>query len=465
MSLRRWKMATAAAAALAVTMTAGAAMAAPSKPSGPVLERRAGLGVAIEGAEGGAKVLSVAPGSTAEKAGLRTGDVVTGLNGQPVPDHRALVSLASQLRAGDAVALEYRRDGKTTKSSTRAIERPRETYTGAKAVYGAAPFRGGLLRDILVTPDKARVDGPVVYIVQGYYCATMEGPQPGDAYRALTQGLVDNGIATYRIEKPGMGDSKGGPNCFETDFATELDAFRTGFKTLTEVHGVDPRRIVVLGHSMGGVQAPLLAAESPPVRGVAVYGTVVRNWHDYMQDLMRVQAFFSSDVDPAEAAEFSEAVRPLLDRLFKEDVSLKQIAADSPVHAELLRTALQWDGNELILGRTAAYWRGVGDQRLTTAWRDTKAPVLSVYGEADFAAIDDRDHRLIVDIVNHYRPGTATFVMLPRSGHGFGLEGTREEVRAGNKAATTPKPPAPYNPALTALLADWINGLPTPAGG
>eukprot|EP01035_Chromulina_nebulosa_P055999 gene55998-76763_t len=40
------------------------------------------------------------------------------------------------------------------------------------------------------------------------------------------------------------------------------------------------------------------------------------------------------------------------------------------------------------------HWRQIAQQPLTAAWRDSRAPVLAVYGEADFAAIDDRDHRL-----------------------------------------------------------------------
>jgi pimeloyl-ACP methyl ester carboxylesterase len=458
---RHGMMFAAASAALMICTGATAASAAAQ----PELARRAALGVAVETGGGGARVLSVAPGSTAARAGLQPGDVVTGLNGATVGDNQALVAQAGKLRAGQPVDITWLRAGAAARGSAAAVARPQETYQGATARYGAVPFRGGLLRDILVTPAAAKGDGPVVFLIQGYYCATMEGSTPDHPYRALIQGLADRGIATYRVEKPGMGDSQGGPACLQSDFATELDAFRAGLATLTRDYGVDPGRVVLLGHSMGGLEAPLLAAEGDPVRGVAVYGTVLRNWRDYMQDIFRVQGFYSSGADPVELATLGEAMRPLLDRIFNENVSLRQIAADSPQQAQLLREALEWDGDDQILGRSAAYWRQIAAQPLTAAWRDSRAPVLAVYGEADFAAIDDRDHRLIADVVNHYRPGAGRFVMLAGTGHGFGLDGTREGARESTRAAGGALPPQPYNPELTRVLADWIDGLSAPTEG
>jgi hypothetical protein len=101
----------------------------------------------------------------------------------------------------------------------------------------------------------------------------------------------------------------------------------------------------------------------------------------------------------------------------------------------------------------------VAAQDTVAAWRDTKAPVLAIYGEADFAAIDERDHKRIVDVVNFYRPGTATYRFLPLTGHGFDVQASREEVRAANQAGK-PVTVAPYNPELTKVMAAWISALP-----
>jgi pimeloyl-ACP methyl ester carboxylesterase len=440
-----------------------ATLIAPFAAQAAELTRRGALGVALAPAEGGALVQRVEPGLTAARLGLREGDVIVGMNGAPTPNPAALVQAVRAIRAGDRVALRYKREGRDAEARGLAEARPKETYVGATAKYGAVAFNGGLLRDIMVAPANARPDAPVVYLIQGYYCGSMEAAGPTDPYRELAQALADRGVATYRVEKPGMGDSLGGRHCLETDFATELAAFKAGFAALTRDHGVDPGRVVLLGHSMGGVQAPLLAADGPQVRGVAVFGTVLRSWHDYMIDLMRLQSHFREGTDPAQGEALAEAMRGLLDTVFRTDLTLAAIAARGEQEATLLREVLDWDGKDLILGRTAAYWRGVAAQRMTAAWRDAKAPALAMYGEADFAAIDERDHVLIAEIVNHYRPGTGRHVIMARTGHGMELEGARAEVRARTKAGTQP-PRSPFNPEVAKVLGDWILSLPAPAG-
>ena len=59
----------------------------------------------------GALVDDVVPNSPAARSGLRAGDVVTGADGQPLGDARALARLVAATRAGGALVLTVRRDG------------------------------------------------------------------------------------------------------------------------------------------------------------------------------------------------------------------------------------------------------------------------------------------------------------------------------------------------------------------
>ena len=94
-----------------------------------------------------------------------------------------------------------------------------------------------------------------------------------------------------------MGDSAGGPQCADITFQTELDSFRAAYRHLTDDLHVPADRIVMLGHSLGALEAPLLADERAP-RGIAVYGAVLRNWADYHQQLASVQRFLIDGTDP-----------------------------------------------------------------------------------------------------------------------------------------------------------------------
>jgi serine protease Do len=61
----------------------------------------------------GAVVTNVSPDSPGEKAGLKTGDVITGLDGNAVSDAGELQMKVGQKQPGDTIHLEVSRDGKT----------------------------------------------------------------------------------------------------------------------------------------------------------------------------------------------------------------------------------------------------------------------------------------------------------------------------------------------------------------
>src|SRR5690242_20884946 len=105
----------------------------------------------------GALVSQVVDGSPAQKAGIRTGDVITSVNGQPVKSNGELRNAIGLMRVGDKVEIGLLRDGKplrltatiadTTAASAAAQSGPPETIH--KAFEGAtladAPDEGGAL--------------------------------------------------------------------------------------------------------------------------------------------------------------------------------------------------------------------------------------------------------------------------------------------------------------------------------
>ena len=70
-------------------------------------------GEAEVGATPGAVVQLVEPGSAADDAGLRTGDVITALNGNAVTGIADLAALVRSFSAGETVVLDVIRDGET----------------------------------------------------------------------------------------------------------------------------------------------------------------------------------------------------------------------------------------------------------------------------------------------------------------------------------------------------------------
>jgi serine protease Do len=76
---------------------------------------KAMLGVVTDKTDKGAQVKEVIKESAAEKAGLKTGDIITSVNGKAVKDHDELVDIISDMKPGEETDLVYLRDGKEKK--------------------------------------------------------------------------------------------------------------------------------------------------------------------------------------------------------------------------------------------------------------------------------------------------------------------------------------------------------------
>ena len=76
--------------------------------------------------DGGAAVHKVVDGSPAKLAGLEPGDVITEVNGAPVPTMAALVVSLRSFHAGELVQLTVIRNGTSRTVSATLSERPAE---------------------------------------------------------------------------------------------------------------------------------------------------------------------------------------------------------------------------------------------------------------------------------------------------------------------------------------------------
>src|SRR6185295_2608490 len=130
------------------------------------------------------------------------------------------------------------------------------------------------LRTIVSIPDRAPQRSPAVMLLQGGGCGSIDLPLSPDTGTAENiRKIAVQGYVTMRVEKSGVGDSQG-PKCEEIGYQQELEGYQAAFAALRRHPRVDPDRIALLGISLGGVFAPLLAAQTP-VRGIVVYGTPV----------------------------------------------------------------------------------------------------------------------------------------------------------------------------------------------
>jgi S1-C subfamily serine protease len=74
----------------------------------------------------GALITQTASGSTAERAGLRAGDVIRKLNGKEVEDSRSFLGMISAIEPGSAAEIEVLREGQIGTAKITVEEMPRQ---------------------------------------------------------------------------------------------------------------------------------------------------------------------------------------------------------------------------------------------------------------------------------------------------------------------------------------------------
>jgi dienelactone hydrolase len=439
-------------------LTLSLLLAATSAPAADVggLPRAGFLGTQLApAADGRPTVRAVVPGSTGAALHVLGGDVIVAINGSPTTSVAEVVAAAGKLRAGKPVTIEVRRASKTVHLAGQTIGKPLEHYPNATVTYGSFPFRGGKIRDILAMPASSP-QAPVVFLLPGFSCISIEPAAPTAAYRVLAARLTAAGIGYYRAEKPGLGDSVGGPQCADITFDTELDAFRTAYRHLTDDLHIPRERIIMLGHSLGALEAPLLADEKAP-RGIIVYGAVLRNWGDYHQQVGSFQGYLIDGSDPGKVYDEGEHSRPVFQAYYFDKKSPAAIAQEHPELAASVKEVLGWDGKDRAVDRNWRFMQALAGLNLPAAWRGARTNVLSLYGGADIVALFDTDQKMIADIAEHSRARSGTYIEVPSADHGMMNVGSRRQARA-DAAAGRQGSPAFDEDVATAMIG-WIRSI------
>ena len=137
----------------------------------------------------GALVSGVEPGGAAARAGVKQGDVITGLNGEKVADSNALRNRIAGTKPGSTIELELVRNGKTetVRATLSELEASRERASRDDQESNGSGFGPTGMAVESLTPDVARElglsnrkEGVVVRDVNPDGAAASAGIQPGD---------------------------------------------------------------------------------------------------------------------------------------------------------------------------------------------------------------------------------------------------------------------------------------------
>lgn len=407
----------------------------------------------------GMLLLQVTPSGTFGQMGAQAGDVLLAINGQAMQQWPDLMGLRRSLAEGDRLSVRIFRGGKAMTLDGKAVGIPKEGSTSQFEVeYGEAPFEGGYLRTIVNRPRKPGPH-PAIYFIPGYTCATVDALPALHPYAKLVDSLARLDYLVFRVEKPGVGDGPQPCDCAETGFDKEMKVFEAGYDQLLKTKGVDPEKVFIFGHSLGGIQAPILAAQPRyQPAGIAVYGTVFQSWYEYILGMLRFQQPRIGD-DYLELEAKMQTYTQLFFQHYVLHKPLEDIIAN-PDWKALLEKDFGLDAAGNILGRKSFYWGEIAQRNLTKAWAETEAKVLSIYGEADFEVFNAYSMSEIAQIVNHYHPGNATYTTLPGTNHSFIHVGSMEkEISLKGNPAYRQYLIENFDYKLIDVLHEWIQGV------
>lgn len=447
-------------AAVGLVLAVAASGSAPIAEDDP-LPRRTWLGAQLQPAQDGVGIRATLPGSSAAAAGLQPGDILQSINTTNVRAIPELIAALRSIKSTDEVAFHALRDGKPVDLTTKLLEWPREDSSPAfQVVYGSVESTGGRLRTITNVPRQAASGAPPRFpgfvIVQGLGMASLDNPTPDrpigepvgmGVYRAIAGSLAEAGFVTLRIDKAGCGDSEGA--AARLDFPTELDGYIQAIRALKARADIDPARIYLFGHSMGGVFAPLIA-ERTPIRGLAVYGTVLKPWHEYMLENSRRQAILAG-MDQVEYDRSARQAERFSHEFLVEGREPRAILAETPeLRASDTGSALA--SGDTLFGRHYSFFQQLHQVSLPELWSKYEGHVLAIWGNCDFVSGRD-DHEQIAAIAERRDAGKGRFIALEGIDHGF--DKAASPLDAMRQSPLSPGDPSRFHPLIIDTLKSW----------
>jgi pimeloyl-ACP methyl ester carboxylesterase len=244
-----------------------------------------------------------------------------------------------------------------------------------------------------------------------------------------------------RVEKSGMGDSEGAAcNSPAVDMETEARGYIAGLRALKGYDYVDPDRVFIFGHSIGGLVGPVIASREP-VKGLIVAETVGTSWYDYSMENIRRQRVLKG-VPYDEVENDVRKYRNCKQLVWFDSKTPADVIKENPDCVGMVEDAAPH-----------TYMRQIAGLNLADTWKRVNAQVLVIYGASDFVTSAE-EHHYLRDMLNKFRPGSATYVEIPEMDHWF--ERTASQQSSLARISAPPAGPPLFNESILTESLKWL---------
>ena len=319
---------------------------------------------------------------------------------------------------------------------------PEEAIEGVDVRYGEARTdKGYRVRTYTSRPKGASGRLPLAVFIPWLSCDRVENPRNSkDGWSSMLRVVMrDAGMQLVRIEKPGVGDSEG-PDCGDTDLEDDMAAFRAGIRAAMADPGADPSKFYLIGGSVGGALAPVLAREFKP-RAIAVSGGFTRTWLEHMLDIERRRLVLSGK----EPSEVNAALRAFAG--FYEQTLNRGETPGQAIAAHPAWKGFWYDEATRQYGRQMRYYQQLQALDVEGAWREVSVPTLVIWGEYDWIMGRDEPERAVA-ILRARDPSKVTYVSRPGMNHHFFVYGDAKQAfdEKGGR----------FDEGAARILSDWL---------
>ena len=348
-----------------------------------------------------------------------------------------------------------------TSSAAPALNRPQEPHPPFPYTVRDVTFPGGAagvtLAGTLTLPPGAGPFPAVVLIAGSGRVDRDETAFGHKLFLLLADTLTRRGIAVLRYDKRGVSKSTGRYALATTvDFAADADTAVNFLKTQSVI---DPKRIGLLGHSEGGVIAPLVASQHPSEIAfiVLLAGPGVGG-----KKLLLDQSALIGKAEGATPAQMAQS--DALDRTLygiaerESDPAIRQAKAQAAV---LKAVADLSPADKAQLGDPVVYAQ-VQSKEVASPWirfflsydpapalKKTRCPVLALDGSKDLQVPPAEDLAAIGSALSAGGNVNMTIQELPNLNHLF------QTCTTGSPSEYA-KIPETMSPVLLTTVGDWI---------
>ncbi len=370
-------------------------------------------------------------------AGIREGDVIRLMDGEPVNTQWDVIDKLRNERPA-TISFSIERNGREAIVIVHPEEIPRLDHPDFDFIYGVVETDDGTLRRTIIRKPHGDGPFPAIVMLGGIGCYSLDSNE-GLAYIDMLNELASAGYLMYWVEKSGMGDSQGTP-CMEINFDTELSGYRAGLAQVRTMPDVDQNRIILLGHSMGGLAGPILASETEePVHAIIAMATFGVPWFEYLIANSRRQVHFS-DLSLSE-----------IENRMSETIKVHYMYTIEKKSPEEILKIFPDRGGSFNLPHHYTYFQQVADYKPLDLWSRTGgAQALLIAGGADYV-ISIEEHKYVVDNLNNLRPGSAKFILFEDMDHGLRFARNQQAARAGESGA--------FHSEVVPAIIDWLKGI------